>query len=519
VLYTEVPGVKTRRWTNGTTDRVVRVLAGIGTGVRYGVHNNSLNNLLRGVAERVLYKNHSGELRPPPPPKAGAFTRLRYVKRTLLRHLSPTPIVALEEYPMLYGGRKRIVYEKAVTELLSRGFRSSDANIRAFVKAEKINFTAKGDPAPRVIQPRSPMYNAMVGCYLKQFEKRLFRGFKAAFGYDVVLKGLNADGVGNKLHESWAMFNEPVGVGLDASRFDQHVSVQALEFEHSIYNSVFRDERLRKLLRLQLHNKVTGLANDGMLKYEVEGRRMSGDINTGMGNCLLMSLIVLGYLDENKVQARLANNGDDCVLFLERRDLGKLTGLSKWFKDFGFVLTQEKPCYVFEEVEFCQSHPVRVGDGWRMVRDIRTAPSKDAVSLLGWDNQTNFNAWRNAIGSCGLSLTSGVPVWEAYYNSMSDGTAPEWAMDQVTDSGMGYMARGVKQAVITDDTRYSFYLAFGMLPDMQEALESSMPRFAYSEPRPMIFADIERMKSPLQLWLESDPTKTALHHGPTTPDL
>ena len=306
VRYDTVPGVVVRRYTTGKRDRVVRSVAGVGTGQRYGVHNNSLNNLMRGLAERVLFKASPGGLVKAPRPVSGAFNRLRGVKHLLLKHLSPTPVVDLDDYPGLYFGRKRVIYERAVAELHSRGYKDSGAEIKAFVKAEKINFTAKGDPAPRLIQPRSPVYNACLGRYLKKFEKRLFRGFEAAFGYPVVLKGLNADGVGRALETNWKSFVKPVAVGLDASRFDQHVSQEALRFEHSVYNSVFGSPELARLLRAQLRNKGIGVAADGHVRYKTDGCRMSGDINTGMGNCLLMSLMVLGYCESKHLRALLS---------------------------------------------------------------------------------------------------------------------------------------------------------------------------------------------------------------------
>lgn len=502
VCYTAVPGVVARKFITGCVTRVVRIYAGIGSGVRYGVHCNSLNNMMRGVAERVLYKpTASGLVKPTGPKEPNIFRkRLQSVRGLLMRHLSPTPIVPIADYPALYSGRKQVNYERAVVNLLSRGFVRDDACVKAFVKAEKINFTAKGDPAPRMIQPRAPEYNVMVGRYLKVFEKQLFVGFRRAFGYPVVLKGLNADGVAKELRKHWDRFDQPVGVGLDASRFDQHVSAQALRFEHSVYNDVFRSPELAKLLEMQVYNNVRGVAADGAVRYKVKGCRMSGDINTGMGNCLIMSLMVLAYFEHVGLDARLANNGDDCVVICESRDLCLMDGIDAWFADFGFVLTRERPAYVFEQIEFCQTRPVQLSTGWRMVRDPWTAASKDAVSLLSWDTQHDFDAWAASIGACGLSLTRGVPFWESYYtNLQGQRTEKDWAAERVRDSGLGYMSAGVSEAVISDESRYSFYLAFGMLPDEQEALEAEHLAVTYQCPRPMTFAEVDLITSPLQL--------------------
>lgn len=487
----------------------MRYCAGFGAGVSFGVHTASLHNVARGIVERVFYVARGEGLAPAPRPAQNVFTRLASVRQRLLRAVRPTPIVPREEYSELYSGRKRGVYERAYASLLVRAINVRDAWVNTFVKAEKVNFDKKVDPAPRVIQPRSPRYNLEVGCYLKKFEKELCAGFKRVWGYPVVLKGLNAQAVGGWLAEHWSQFREPVGIGLDASRFDQHVSKEALEFEHSVYNSVFKDPKLRALLRWQLRNRGIARVEGYRVDYDVEGRRMSGDINTGMGNCLLMSLMVIAYCELVGIKFRLANNGDDCVVFCEKSDLNRLDGIDQWMLDFGFTLTREAPVYCLEHVEFCQQRPVCCANGWRMVRDPRVAMSKDCVSLLGWDTPAAFADWAAAIGGCGLSLTTGVPVWEAWYRRLGrcGGVASLGADEAVWDSGLGYMARGVEACEVDDNARYSFYRAFGILPDMQTALEADYDEpVDISAPVPMTYPNVkslDQQTNPLATWLSA----------------
>lgn len=454
--------------------REVRYLAGFGSGVSFGVHSDCLKNLVRGITERVLYVRRGEGLGKPPRPIRGVWSRLSGVRQHLLRKMRSTPVVDRDLYPLLYNGRKRTVYEKAVDSLKVRGLTVRDAYVSVFIKAEKVNFTAKVDPAPRVIQPRSPRYNVEVGRYLKLFEKELVRGFARVYRYDVILKGMNADQVGHALASNWEQFQQPVAVGLDASRFDQHVSREALEWEHSVYNSVFNSSELRGLLRWQLKNRGIGRVQGHRVDYTVEGCRMSGDINTGMGNCLIMSSIVLAYFDHVGINARLSNNGDDCVVMCESRDLPKLAGLDRWFLDFGFTLTRETPCYSLEEVEFCQFHPVQLSTGWRMVRNPFVAMSKDCVSLVGWSTAREVRAWAHAVGTCGLSLCGGVPVWEAWYRRLVrlGEQASAGLVERVNDCGAAYWANGCQPGVVDDIARYSFWKAFGILPDHQVALES-----------------------------------------------
>lgn len=472
-----VPGLQVREQPNrgkiALTTRSVRYLAGLGTGVDFGVHADCLKNLVRGITERVLFVRRGEGLGKPPQPKMGVFERLRSVRSRLLRKSPPTPVVDRDDYPGLYHGRKRAVYQRAVDSLKTRGLTVADSFVSTFIKAEKVNFAAKGDPAPRVIQPRSPRYNVEVGRYLKLFEKSLCRGFHRVFGYPVVLKGMNADQVGQALANNWFHFQHPVAVGLDASRFDQHVSRAALEWEHSVYNAAFKSPELARLLKWQLRNRGIGRTEGYRVDYTVDGCRMSGDINTGLGNCLIMSSIVIAYCEERGIGFRLANNGDDCVVFVERRDLAQLDGLDEWFADFGFKLTREAPCYRLEEVEFCQFHPVKVGDSWRCVRNPHVAMSKDCVSLVGWDTEVAFRSWAAAVADCGISLTSGVPVWESWYRFLQRvGTVSRAGVtERVHEAGMSYWSKGVQSASVTDEARASFYFAFGITPDAQVALE------------------------------------------------
>lgn len=460
-------------------ERCVRYMAGFGSGVSYGVHANCLKNMVRGIAERVLYVRRGERLVRPPQPKEGVFGRLSSLRERLVRKLNSTPIVERDDYPLLYSGRKQRVYQAAVDSLKTRGLTVADSFVSTFLKAEKVNFTAKVDPAPRVIQPRSSRFNVEVGRYLKLFEKELFAGFKRLFGYSVVVKGMNAQQVGALFAEHWDRYKDPVGVGLDASRFDQHVSVDALRFEHSVYNAVFHSPELARLLRMQLHNRGIARVGGYRLDYTVEGCRMSGDMNTGMGNCLLMSLILIAYCEQHGIDCRVANNGDDCVAFLERRDLPKLCGLDQWYLDFGFTLTREAPVDVLEKVEFCQAQPVQCANGWRMVRNPHTAMSKDMVSLLGWSQESEIRDWAAAISSCGVALTAGVPVWEQWYRSVGTiglGSSSAGVTERVRECGMYHLSKGVTACEVDDVSRASFWRAFGISPDMQVHLEEEYRR-------------------------------------------
>lgn len=142
--------------------RRVNLLADNSNGINFGVHNSSINNLERALYERVFFVSDGGEFKPPPKPKSAQMfvERLSRFKQSFRKLIPPTTAWSFNDFVNSYTGRKRGVYERAVSSLATKPLDIRDSYIQAFVKAEKINFSAKKDPAPRVIQPRSPRYNA-----------------------------------------------------------------------------------------------------------------------------------------------------------------------------------------------------------------------------------------------------------------------------------------------------------------------------------------------------------------------
>lgn len=379
----------------------------------------------------------------------------------------------------MYQGRRKVVYSNAAVSLETRPVRRQDATVKTFLKAEKINLSSKPDPAPRVIQPRDPRYNVEVGVFIKHLEHSIYHAVNAVFKETTIMKGSNAQQSGRIMHEKWSRFARPVAVGLDASRFDQHVSQDALSWEHSVYLQCFRGtdrNRLSELLRWQLVNKGVARASDGLVKYKVDGCRMSGDMNTGLGNCLIMCALVHAFCGHAGItKFSLANNGDDCVLFMEQSDLRKLDGLAQWFLEMGFTMKVEDPVYDLERVEFCQTHPIWTPQGYLMVRKHKVAMAKDCVSLVPLTCASSYNKWRHAVGTAGLSLTGGIPVQQEFYSCMLRG-AVQGDVDKhpAMETGFARLAKGMDRdyAVVHPRTRYSYWLAFGVTPDAQCALEA-----------------------------------------------
>lgn len=459
-------------------------VVGLSPPIDFRVHNSSIDNLERALLERVYYVSKDGVFTPAPKPLPGVFKlRLNRFQQQLVKLVGFSKPMRKEDFPSLYQSRKRTIYQRAVESLQVKPFCKRDAELKAFVKAEKINFSSKSDPAPRVIQPRDPRYNVEVGIYLREMEPRLYKAVARIFDDVTIFKGLNAIQSARKLYHKWRRFSNPVALGLDASRFDQHVSRDALLWEHSIYHDVFKDPWLHHLLNLQIHNVGKGYCRDGKLKYRVEGCRMSGDMNTALGNCLLMCAMVKSYMDHVGVRFALANNGDDCVLLFESDDLGRVQpGIPAYFLDFGFTMKVEEPVYQFEQIEFCQTHPIHIGNGlygpdYIMVRSYPNALAKDCLSLIPLDSRKAYCKWVTAVGECGLSLCGGIPVYASFYRSLIRAGEGLHGREHHMDVGMGkyIMAQGVDNTAleVSDCSRLSFWRAFGVSVAQQRLLEAT----------------------------------------------
>lgn len=463
-------------------------MAGVAPAVEIVPFINSLDTLVRAVTERVFLVKGDGGFKRPPRPKPGIFRRNLNDVSTLLKTLLPSTVpISHQHFVDRYSGRKRQVYQNALEEIRSgRTTLEEDASVKVFVKYEKTDRTTKADPVPRVISPRNPRFNIRVGRYLAPLEEKIFESLGRLFHdeHPTVIKGFNAERSADILKQKWEHFNDPVAVGLDASRFDQHVSTDALKWEHEVYLNCFstrkHKRRLSRLLDCQLINRCVGDVPDGRVDYTVYGTRMSGDMNTSLGNCVLMCAMMKAYFVHKGVDAQLANNGDDCVVFLERRDLSKfMSGLTEWFLTMGFNMVVETPVFNFPEVEFCQTKPVFDGESWVMCRNPHTAIAKDSVMLKNWDSAPLFRGWLDAVGTGGLALTSRLPVFQAFYSSYVRSGKRRPIPKELLPWSFTSLANGMtrKPGFVRPEARCSFWEAFDITPDEQESMEKYFSGF------------------------------------------
>lgn len=510
----------------GNTKRLRRkyiVLSGrVPRNMKYVVHNNSMINIYRALVERVFYVERSingvKTLQRPPRTNVAYFSEQMQEFKTRLVDLLPRSAkrMCLTEFVMTSPLHKRKVYENALKTYIKEGLAPSKSQVKSFIKAEKVRLTeSKPDPAPRIIQPRSPEFNLIFGCYIRPVEKLIYKAIDRLFGRPTVVCGHNAAQQAEMLRSAWDEIScrggKPVALSLDLSRMDQHISVPALRWEHSIYRSLFANDPMYSTLDWCLQQTIKNVGrcyvNDASgrpvkVSYKKSGSRMSGDMNTSLGNKLIMCGLLYSFFIgvcgmEPRKDVNVVDNGDDCVVIMsdvayERYHTGigervlEKTHLTveEWFETMGFTLKVEGIVTKFDHIEFCQTQPCWIDDRWIMVRGLK-ALAKDAYCLKPMDVLTK---WMSQVKGGGMSTYGSVPIYSAYYDSLPGNCATK--RDLLYGTGMYYLSDGMtSRNVVTPENRIQFWETFGITPREQEVIEDVYRSLPYK-------GEVERFERP-----------------------
>jgi len=470
-----------RRTGGAPKTRYLTSFASAGAGVNIGCHNHNLDTLVTGLVKRVFLHLVGQLFVPLVLPDRGLFARrmrrFRNVYFRVARGLTP---LTHEEFVASCDSRKRAIYERALEELRLDGLLEKDAWLQTFVKFEKLNLTAKPNPDPRVIQPRSPKYNICVGAYLRPLEAVMYRLVNRIYKETTVLKGKNALDRALIMREKWDRFTDPVAVDIDVSRMDEHFHKYALQFMHGLYNRHYNSKELRALLRRQIKQIGRARCPDGYVKYKMEGRKASGEMDTSLATCVIMCAMIYSYFDEVGLvhddrpshDFSLADDGDDGVLIMERRNLPLLAGFVEWFLEMGFPIKLGNPVSKFEHIEFCQTRPVFDGARWVMLRNPAVCLDKDLCTTKPVPNAKAWNLLRNSVAQCGIAYAGNMPVFCEFYRFLARGAGSRIDRDTATTS-LKLLAAGINACgPVTDAARLSFEEAYGWPVPLQLAYEA-----------------------------------------------
>lgn len=455
-------------------DRKYLILFDIAKNSNYSVHNLDSTNTLRGIIERIfLVKGDDGVMGAPVQPLKNIFKlRCSQLVQKLVWRVPPAVPLTYEQFISSRPNHKRTLYQRAHESLKNLEISEVDRVWKIFVKAEKLNLSNKPDPSPRIIYPRDPRYNIELGKFITAIEHDVYRSLDKLFGHRSIAKGRNGDERADMLMEAWNQFDKPVAIGVDAARFDQHTSIPALQMEHSVYNKIFKgDPELQKLLSWQLKNKGVAYFEDASIKLKVDGRRGSGDMNTALGNVIIMSLMIMAYIRDFNINSRVIDDGDDAILIVETRDLGRILDTIKpYFKDFGYKLKVEGIYRHIYDVEFCGSRLYRDGVHSTMIRCVDDCLDKDLISTKPIRDEVSWRNQCTSIGMCGSSLMGNVPIAHAFYKAlMLNGS---YDISFMYNSGMHWLSKNMeKRGAVTQFGRYWYWLMTDITPDEQIEIE------------------------------------------------
>lgn len=331
-----------------------------------------------------------------------------------------------------------------------------------FIKLDKMPMETIKTKPPRAIQYRAPEFNLKFSRFIKAFEHYYYENLTYGTSSRVVAKGLNQVERAQLLIQKAERFVKPIYLLLDHSAFDASIGTHWLKQTHRKYLKSMPYKKLHKLLKAQLVNH--GYTKFGH-KYMVKGTRMSGEADTGCGN-VVVNLDAIYYV---MLQSLIKNfeilvDGDDSIVIIEEEDLKLLR--MEIFERLGFK-TKLEVAYSLETAEFCQSRIVFTNPP-KFVRNPCRAVSHATCTPHTY-SRDKYDEWMNAVGTCEVSLNSGVPVLQTFGQSLITGENMFWTQELRERMSLETV-RGAEP--ITDQVRLSFYRAWGISPELQRELET-----------------------------------------------
>jgi hypothetical protein len=393
--------------------------------------------------------------------------RFRHLKRTLLPW-TPEHVLAHKT------GRVSDKFKRAYESLRAVPFEARDNNVYAFVKVEKNNVEKVLVKHPRLIQYRSPRFTASFAQYLLPVEQALMRPKDLTKSF--FAKMMNQRSRAHRFIEMQKRVPDCVFIGWDHDNFDAHEHKSWIRAEHKFYAELMIEPR-EFLERAKTQLRYKGRTRGG-IRYRSDGRRCSGDYNTGLGNSVVNLSIILDILKRARVPTKnwdTCVDGDDGVLGVSRQYVRRL--LSRYLTPASFALYGMSTRLEFvtenlHEVEFCQSRLVDFGCDKRMIRLPLRVLSRAGYCLRNYQ-ATGIGKWLRSVGDCELACNAGVPVLQSYALMLQRFSKTTIGLRQPeVVAAMRGAVHGPIELPIRSETRVSFAEAFGIGPSEQRDLES-----------------------------------------------
>jgi len=370
-----------------------------------------------------------------------------------------------------YNGAWRTKYQMAYLTYKDRGLQRSDGYVNMFCKDD----LEMGRPskAPRAIQFRNPVFALEQARFTKPVEK-WFYALKDEYDTKIVGKS-DPFTIAEELCQKANKFANPCFLLLDASKFDTCVSKQWIEYCRDVYCKLFHKKYHRKIRMLWNQTIVNrGFTRQGV-RYKTYGTRMSGDMDTGLGNSIIMWTMLKSFLLHNQVKGSILVNGDDSVVVIERTHLCRVSDMS-FFKELGFNMKFEV-AHNIDEVEFCQARIIETDYGVTMARNPARVMGRTSfrTTRAGKGEQ---RAFINTLGLCERAASWGVPIASAMASKMIEeaGTNRKIYINPWLEKHYAEMQKWWKTGdpSISLQTRCNFERVWGITVEEQLRIENSI---------------------------------------------
>lgn len=444
---------------------------------KFGLHLHRVIDELQTICNRHLMKT------PVPDLTSVAWKSFTRRMRWLSRQIGRCSAASVAAILKGKTGRRRKRFLRGVEELRRQPITKKDARITEMQKLEMYEEDKLAIKEDRGIQFRSVKYNVALARELHNVERRLI-GLHID-GYHPVMKGCTPQQRAERIAIAMKRFSKPRFLLLDHSRFDAHVNEHILAEEHKAFKRCRRRKATRAGKRRDVNSAVLSMLlamqmsnyarSAGGIRYKTRGKRMSGDINTGLGNTWDNFCIIAAWLDASGVTKNcIFLDGDDSVVIIEQEDFEKLLPLDDFMRDIGMVTEMEWTDDFFK-VEFCQSRPVLEGGRVTFVRNPQKVLATVGQSAERLDAPTAVaNARASAL--CELAMNGNCAVIGPYcrrlLKDLGDGSV-YFTPDQLWKAEQYACKFEAPDEREPDDlNRVSMYRAWGIDPGYQVALES-----------------------------------------------
>lgn len=374
-----------------------------------------------------------------------------------------------------YKGRWKKRYYNAMVSLDRKPISRSDFFVNMFVKDDKE--TTYAEKAPRAIQYRNSRGALEMARFTQAFEHDVYQ-MKDSFGTYMFGKGVNMHDIAQDLFVKSTKFYQPAYICLDASKFDAHVSVDILKIVRDMYIALCRHKCESQYVKwLFRHTFVNyGFSRHG-IRFKTRGTRMSGDMDTGLGNTIIMytNIAILMYVS-GVTKWSSTVNGDDSVLIVENSAVTSVLSNMGVFKKLGFDMKVDV-YHDFNDIDYCKCKPLFTDYGWVMCRE-----PKRVITRFGWSTKkmgkVALRKYLYTIGMCESAVSFGIPMLHAMARKsvVAAGKCDNLEVNRKKEKQMEnqrfWLNKG--NSVISIKTRENFYNLWGISITDQLKFEKSV---------------------------------------------